>query len=74
VMFTMKFYCCTLYLLISCRVVMCGVSVLSSTSCSVVIHHFIRRIPVNNFHKDEYDFPAPEWSKVSDLAKDVVKR
>ena len=22
----------------------------------------------------EYDFPAPEWSKVSDLAKDVVKR
>ncbi|XP_057295950.1 MAP kinase-activated protein kinase 5-like [Hydractinia symbiolongicarpus] len=22
----------------------------------------------------EYDFPAPEWSKVSDLAKDVVKK
>ena len=22
----------------------------------------------------EYDFPAPEWSKVSDLAKDIVKR
>ena len=22
----------------------------------------------------EYDFPVPEWSKVSDLAKDVVKR
>ena len=22
----------------------------------------------------EYDFPAPEWSKVSDLGKDVVKR
>nr|XP_047142167.1 MAP kinase-activated protein kinase 5-like [Hydra vulgaris] len=22
----------------------------------------------------EYDFPAPEWSKISDLAKDVIKR